>query len=96
MKALDIPLCLGGHITPAPPSFCLDNATHILNTPLAGCFRIKPSNDEAKRVLDHLSGKEISAVVCGHQKQTANCQHIEAYYVAEAAAAAPLLQNMGN
>lgn len=92
MKAIDIPVCLGGHVCPIYPSLCMDGATHILDTPIIGPVRIKPANEAVKKVLDELCVKDIPATVCGYPRSTENCRHLEAYYAAKAESAAPKLR----
>jgi len=92
MKPIDIPICLAGYVCPIYPSLCMDGATHILDTPIIGPVRIKPTNEDAKKTLDELSGKEVPVTVCGYLRSTENCRHLEAYYAAEAVTAAEKLK----
>ena len=92
MQSIEVPVCLSGFVTPVHPSLCMDGATHLLNTPIVGSIRIKATNDEAQKALERHSEKDVVVTVCGYPRNTANCQHIEAYYVASAEEAAPKLK----
>ncbi|GAB4226487.1 MAG: hypothetical protein Kow0032_04180 [Methyloligellaceae bacterium] len=92
MKTVEMPLCLGGYIAPTTPSFCMDDATHVINTPIVGSIRIKPANEAVREALEKYAEKDIPVTVCGCPRSTVNCHHIEAYYVAEAEESVPKLR----
>ena len=84
-------LCVAGYVTEVHPSFCMDGATHLLNTPIVGSIRIKPSNEAVRKALDEYSGKDTNVTVCGFPRRTENCHHIEACTVAPAEEVTPKL-----
>lgn len=77
----EVPLCVAGGITPTFPSFCMDGATHFVHTAIVGPIRVKPANKDIEKELEEYSGTKALVTVCGYQRSTGNCHHIEAYYV---------------
>ena len=96
MKPVDAPICLGGYVCPIYPSPCMDGATHILDTPIIGPVRVKPANEQAKKALDELEGKDVLTTACGYPRSTENCWHLEACYAEEAEASKPKLEALQN
>lgn len=76
-----VPICVAGGITPTFPSFCMDEATHLVHTAIVGPIRVRPINKEAKEALEKFENAKVIVTVCGYQRSTANCHHLDAYYV---------------
>ena len=87
----EVPICVAGGITVTFPSLCMDDATHLVHTSLFGAIRVRPTNDEAKKALKEFEDAKVLVTVCGYQRQSTNCSHIDAYYVALSADFAPKL-----
>ena len=79
-KPIPIPICVSGSITKAGISFCLDQATHIIDTPI-GATRLVPVNEFVKAKLDGYIDKKVIVTVCGLVIATVECFHIEVYSV---------------
>ena len=77
---LPIPICVSGSITKAGVSFCLDSATHIIDTPI-GATRLVPVNNIVGAELDNYVDKKVKVTVCGFVISTAECFHIVVHTV---------------
>ena len=77
---IPIPVCVSGSITKAGISFCMDQATHIIDTPV-GATRLVPANKIIEAELDGYVDKKVTVTVCGFLRTTAECYHIEVYSV---------------
>lgn len=74
------PVCLAGKLSSVAnmPSLCMDSATHFLETPFLGQFRVVPDNEEVRTALESLAAGNSEAYVCGYPRRSANCHHIQA------------------
>ncbi len=80
-NAVEVPICVPGGITKTTPSICLDGATHLVHTAIVGAIRVRPTNDEARKALESFEDAKVMVTVCGYQRKTEHCSHIDAYYV---------------
>lgn len=93
--SIQIPICISGGISPAHPSLCMDNTTHLIDTPIIDSLRLLATNKEAEDALKKYKNTEFIVSVCGYPKRSVNCFHVEVYFVAPSQEFAPQLSALG-
>lgn len=93
--SIQIPICISGGISPAHSSLCMDNTTHLIETPIVGSLWLFATNKEAEDALKKYETTEFIISVCGYPKRSVNCFHVEVYFVAPSQEFAPQLSALG-
>lgn len=83
----EVPICLTGSIRTIPLiSFCMDGATHEIDTIMPHPIRLKARNDDARRALEESADRRIVVSVCGNWVREAECRHLSVYFVSSSPA----------
>ena len=90
----EVPICISGGITATHPSLCMDEATHLIHTPLLGSLRLVATNKAARAALEEFQGTKVIVSVCGYPRKSPNCQHVDVYSVGLSSELAPKLQSL--
>ena len=79
---VEVPVFLSGLVFKLTGvDFCMDGATHLLETFL-GRVRLKAGNDEARKVLDEYSGTGRRVMIAGYRVWGPECEYIRVYHAA--------------
>jgi hypothetical protein len=88
---VEVPVFLSGIVSrPEGVDFCMDGATHRLQT-ILGAARLKPGNAEVHKFLDQVAGKKLRVAVAGYPVAGPECTYIRVYYAAPSHDALKLL-----
>lgn len=74
----------------------MDEATHIINTPVFGSVRLHASNADAEKALNEFEDAKVIVTVCGYPRRSTNCVHVDVYAVNLGEHFAPHLKTLGD
>ena len=79
---LRVPVFLSGIVLKIEgPDFCMDGATHILQT-ILGPYRLKTDNPDVLHFLNRVAGTRLRVTIAGYPVWGPECSHINVYYAA--------------
>jgi hypothetical protein len=79
---IQAPIALSGVVTPLQGvSFCMDGATHLIQSPI-GVFRLKGRNAEAAKALTSVADGKKKITLMGYPVPGPECTFISVYNVA--------------
>lgn len=76
---LEVPVFLSGPIFKIEIDFCQDGAEYLLNT-FVRQYRLRPTNDEARNVLEKASINHEAVAIAGYWRSGPECNYIDVYY----------------
>lgn len=77
---IEVPVFLSGLVFKLTGvDFCMDGATHLLETFL-GRVRLKASNNAAREVLDEYSGTGQRVMIAGYRVWGPECEYVRVYH----------------
>jgi hypothetical protein len=79
---VEVPVFVTGFVSRFDVDPCMDGSTHLLHHWI-GATRLKATNDEAQRQLEHFEGRQVT--VAGYARGKAHCTRIDVYHVHETA-----------